>query len=105
MLVRSKYHRVRGYFWVPGALHDFDLPDLAALVAPRPVLWLDGSNAMAEPVSEHEAAAICRWPASVYAALGERQRLQFARTASGAPDEAVEAIAVFLRKQWAGPGG
>lgn len=99
MLVRSKYHRVRGYFWVPGVLHDFDLPDLAALVAPRPVLWLDGINAMAERVAEDEAAKIIgRWPASVYTALGAHANLRFARTPSGAPDEAVQAIASFLQK-------
>ncbi|MFQ5811160.1 MAG: hypothetical protein ACE5JM_16200, partial [Armatimonadota bacterium] len=105
MLVRSKYHRVRGYFWVPGALHDFDLPDLAALVAPRLVLWLDGIDAMAEPVDEDEAAGILRWPASMHAALGERNRLQFARTPSGASDEAAQAILAFLQKHSDAVGG
>jgi pimeloyl-ACP methyl ester carboxylesterase len=106
MLVRSKYHRLRGYFWVPGALHDYDLPDLATLVAPRPVLWLDGIDAMAERVDEAEAAeAIGEWPGSVYAALGVPGRLQIARTDDGAQEQAAEAISEFLQKQWSGADG
>lgn len=36
-MARSRTHQVPPSLVVPGVLHDFDLPDLAALIAPRPL--------------------------------------------------------------------
>ena len=41
LIVGSQYYATRDYFWVPGALKDFDLPDLVALVSPRPAYLID----------------------------------------------------------------
>jgi cephalosporin-C deacetylase-like acetyl esterase len=38
-IVRARYHEVLTAAFVPGVLRDFDLPDLAAALAPRP-LWI-----------------------------------------------------------------
>ncbi len=46
LILRSKFYNVWGYFFVPGALKDFDIPDLSRLVTPKPQLWIDPVNAM-----------------------------------------------------------
>jgi cephalosporin-C deacetylase-like acetyl esterase len=43
------------HFFVPGALLDYDLPDLPALVAPRPVLLLNTVDGMSKPLSDAAA--------------------------------------------------
>ncbi len=44
LLENKYYNNVWGYFWVPGALKDFDIPDLAALNASKQQLWIDPVN-------------------------------------------------------------
>jgi len=54
LIVDSQYYACRDYFWVPRALATFDLPDLAALITPRRVAWINPVNAMLEPIEpEH----------------------------------------------------
>ncbi len=49
-LLESKYYNnVWGYFWVPGALKDFDIPDLARLSSSKIQLWINPINELGEP--------------------------------------------------------
>lgn len=45
LLENKYYNNVWGYFWVPGALKDFDIPDLVALTS-KHQLWIDPINEM-----------------------------------------------------------
>ena len=80
LIVGSQYYKVRDYFWVRGALVDYDIPDLPALVAPRPVALIDSVDAMLEPLSVETCLEQCRWPVSVFEALGAGPRFQVIRT-------------------------
>jgi hypothetical protein len=49
-LIKNKYYnKVWGYFWLPGALKDFDIPDLAMLASSKRQLWINPVNQMGEP--------------------------------------------------------
>jgi len=58
LLVNSQYYNIWNYFWVPGALRDFDIPDLSRLIAPCRQLWINPVNALAEPLEEKEMSQI-----------------------------------------------
>jgi len=68
-LVNAQYYEVQGYFWVPGAVRDYDLPDLPALVAPRPVLWLDSVDPQLRPAPEATVREALAWSQSIFAAV------------------------------------
>ena len=55
-LVKNQYYNLQNYFWVPGALRDFDIPDLARLVSPKPQVWIHPVNGLNEEVGFIEAA-------------------------------------------------
>lgn len=57
-LIANQYYNVWGYFWVPGALRDFDIPDLARLVSPKPQVWIDPVNNLGEKMSLSSASSI-----------------------------------------------
>jgi len=80
LIVESKYYASRDYFWVPRALATFDLPEVAALIAPRPMAWIDPVDAMLEPLEADRCPACWDWPKAVYARLAAAQRLQVTRT-------------------------
>jgi hypothetical protein len=40
------------YFWLPGALLDFDVSDLMRLVSPKPNIWIDPVNASGEGLDQ-----------------------------------------------------
>ena len=65
MLIESPYHEVRGYFWLPEALRDFDISELGALIAPRPVTWIGPVDAMAQPVDAATVEAYAAWANSL----------------------------------------
>lgn len=58
LLIDNQYYNVWGYFWVPGALRDFDIPDLVRLVAPRRQLWLNPVNQLAERLDKNKACSV-----------------------------------------------
>lgn len=58
LLITNQYYNVWGYFWVPGALHDFDIPDLTRLVSPKPQIWIDPVNALGEKLNFKDASTI-----------------------------------------------
>jgi pimeloyl-ACP methyl ester carboxylesterase len=56
-LISNKYYAVSSdYFWLPGALCDFDIPDLARL-APKQ-RWIDPINGLGEKLNVADATAI-----------------------------------------------
>ena len=58
LLITNQYYNVWGYFWVPGALRDFDIPDLARLVSPKPQIWIEPVNALGAKLNFTSASAI-----------------------------------------------
>jgi cephalosporin-C deacetylase-like acetyl esterase len=58
LLLKNKYYNVRNYFWVPGALADFDIPDLTRLISPQKQLWINPINALAESLKERDLTLI-----------------------------------------------
>jgi len=58
LLVKSKYYSQWGYFWTPGVLCDFDIPDLARLIAPRPQVWVYPVNALGERIDFANASSV-----------------------------------------------
>ena len=92
LIVGSQYYAARDYFWVPGALKDFDLPDLVALAAPRPVLMIDSVDAMLAPLSEEACRAACAWPLDVYKVAGVPERLRLVHTAEQKLAEVTAAV-------------
>ncbi len=56
-VVESPVHRGIFESIVPGALRYYDLPGLAALIAPRPVIVVDPESPMGNPLAPSSAAA------------------------------------------------
>lgn len=95
LITGSRHYACRDYFWTPGALQSFDLPDLAALIAPRPQVWIDPVDAMLEPLPTDRWQSLVEWPSAVYAAAGTPQTLR--RTDSTDTNTAVDAIGQLLK--------
>ena len=87
LLLNSQYYNVWNYFWVPGALRDFDIPDLSRLVAPHRQLWINPVNALAEPLEEKEISVI----------LTNREEYQFVHTMDTSPGNLANEIIKFLQ--------
>ncbi|HDY89920.1 MAG TPA: alpha/beta fold hydrolase [bacterium] len=87
LILKNKYYNVWGYFWLPGALCDFDIPDLAGLVPPKRQLWIDPVNQLAERIDKVKS----------YSLIGEHEGLSIIATEKGSIEEVSEAISEFLR--------
>jgi len=96
MLITNQYYNVYGYFWVPGALKDFDIPDLASLAAPRPLLWIDGVNHMDEPLDTDRAKRVLSLTAACYSARNAGDAFSCVRTKSRNVQETAERCVQFL---------
>ncbi|HEU4633500.1 MAG TPA: acetylxylan esterase, partial [Flavisolibacter sp.] len=58
-LVSEKYYTASSdYFWLPGALCDFDIPDLARLASSKVQLWINPVNGRNECLKEAAAASL-----------------------------------------------
>jgi cephalosporin-C deacetylase-like acetyl esterase len=58
-LVTNRYYAVpSAYFWAPGALCDFDIPDLARLAASKRQVWVNPINGLGRRLSTAAAAPI-----------------------------------------------
>jgi cephalosporin-C deacetylase-like acetyl esterase len=66
LLLTNQYYNLWGYFWVPGALRDFDIPDMVRLVSPKHQIWIDPVNALGEKLNLLNATSI----------IGEFENLQ-----------------------------
>jgi len=58
LLTHARYYEVAGYFDVPGALRDFDVPDLARLAAPKPQVWVAPVNALGRELDHVHATTL-----------------------------------------------
>ncbi len=97
-VVSAQHYEVQGYFWVPGALRDYDLPDLPALVAPRPVVWLDSVAPQRGPAPEATVREALAWSQSIFAGADVPDVLRVKTTADpSSPTEAAAAFAAFLQ--------
>jgi len=56
-LIENRYYALRGYFWVPGALKDFDIPDLSRAALAPVKLWLNPADQMGATLPVEEAQA------------------------------------------------
>ncbi|NUQ00849.1 MAG: hypothetical protein HUU35_13450, partial [Armatimonadetes bacterium] len=70
-LVRQPLHEVRNYFWMPGALADFDLPVLAVAAAPQPVTWLNPTDHLAQPTDPSRCDDLTAWARAMAGLLGQ----------------------------------
>jgi cephalosporin-C deacetylase-like acetyl esterase len=87
LLVSSKYYNQLGYFYIPGVLRDFDIPDLVRLVSPGNQLWVDPVDALSNRMENAEAIKI----------LGEAAGLSVVLTPDGLKDEISKALLGFLK--------
>ncbi len=95
MILDNKWHNVRGYFWVPKALETYDLPDLPALLAPRPMALINTVDQMAHPLPDAAVRDEFAWSAKYYAAAGADDALTV--TTDADVDVVAEAIAAAAR--------
>ncbi len=58
LLISNQYYNALGYFWVPGALRDFDIPDLARLVSPKPQIWIDPVSELGETLDSKSSSSL-----------------------------------------------
>lgn len=72
------------HFWVPGALLDYDLCELPALCAPRPVSILDPIDQMSEGLALSKANSLFHVAQGVYGQLGCGENLTITRDAGTA---------------------
>ena len=93
LIVESPYYAVRDYFWVNGALRDFDLPDLVGLVAPRPALVINPVDPLLQPLDEERCRNLLRWPESVFQVLGSPSNLRVTRTSDLGPQAVARELA------------
>jgi len=96
LIVGAQYYAARDYFWVPGALADFDLPDLVGLVAPRTAVLIDPADAMLAPLDAERCRTVCAWPAAVYRVLNAPERFSMRYTAERSVAETAEQVAAAL---------
>jgi hypothetical protein len=78
----SRFHGQRMVVMVPGLLRCADVPQLAALVAPRPALLLNPLRADGSPASREELDPLAAWPRAAFRALGAPRRFHAAAGAS-----------------------
>lgn len=79
-------------------LNQFDLPQVMAAVAPRPLLVVDPVDGLREALSGEEAAGTCAWPQHVYQLSGQDGGRLHLLAQADRP-ATVEAIAGWLRQQ------
>jgi cephalosporin-C deacetylase-like acetyl esterase len=87
LLVSSRYYNQHGYFYIPGVLRDFDIPDLGRLVSPREQLWIDPVDALSSRMEPPEAIHI----------LGDVAGLRVVSTPNGLSDEISREILDMLK--------
>ncbi|MFC2087141.1 acetylxylan esterase [Bacteroidota bacterium] len=87
MLVNNQYYRLLGYFWVPGALYDYDIPDIVRLASGKKQLWIDPVNELNNRIDKQKAKSI----------IGDYKGLNILTTNNGAPNEISKAIVEFIK--------
>jgi len=85
-------HHFSGF--APGLLQSFDLPAVAALLAPRPLLLLNLVDQLGQRVSRARAARVYGPAGSIYDLLGAKERFQI-RDANSAGEAAAAYASYF----------
>ena len=98
LIVDAQYYAVRDYYWLAGALRDFDLPDLIALSVPRPITLINPLDAMLEPLAPQRSQEVCRWPAQVYRVANAAGELRLVHTAGTGTEETVQQVIACVKK-------
>jgi pimeloyl-ACP methyl ester carboxylesterase len=98
LIVESQYYALRDYYWVSGALRDFDLPDLIGLAAPKSVTLIDPVDAMLRPIEPKRREQLLQWSRGVYGALGVPEKLQCVGTADGSPEQVARQLVAAARR-------
>jgi cephalosporin-C deacetylase-like acetyl esterase len=75
LITDNPYYNQFQHFWTPGALKDYDIPDLPALVAPRPVAFISAVDHMSRPVSKAELQKRFAWAKAAYSVAGRPDAL------------------------------
>lgn len=78
-MVEAEICRHPSKFLLPGVLQKLDLPDAAALVAPRPLTLINAFGGDGQPLEPEVVRRRYRRAARVYRRLGAAERLRFAR--------------------------
>jgi dienelactone hydrolase len=78
----SRPHGQRMVAMVPDLLRHADVPQLAALVAPRPAVLLNPLRADGSPARSHEFEQLSAWPRAAFHALGAPERFHAAARAA-----------------------
>jgi dienelactone hydrolase len=76
-IVESKAYSLDLSWFLFDVLSHFDLPDLAALVAPRPCWFLNATNAQGETLAESKAQHLYRNAAEQFKRLGAGEQIRF----------------------------
>lgn len=87
LLTHSQYYEARGYFVVPGALRDFDIPDLARLASPKLQVWISPVNALGRQLEPASAATI----------LGSHKNLHVLAQADGSPVDIAQQLTTLFQ--------
>jgi len=82
-MVEKPYHRQQLDNVVPKALRVYDLPDLAAVMAPRTLVLANMVDAVGHLIQTDELARLYSAAARSYAVLGKGQRLNFLERRQG----------------------
>ena len=84
LIMDNKWNNLREYFWVPGALADYDLCDLPALIAPRPVALINTVDQMLHVMETDAVEEEYSWAAKYYQATGGGDGLRIVSDANDA---------------------
>jgi cephalosporin-C deacetylase-like acetyl esterase len=90
------YYNQYQHFWTPGALKDYDIPDLAALAAPRPAALIGAVDHLTRPVGRAGLSRRYAWARACYAAASAPDALMLVPAKDAA--ESCRRIVEILRR-------
>jgi hypothetical protein len=96
MITDHPYYNQDQHVWTPGALKDYDIPDLPILIAPRPVAFIGPVDHMTQPVGLSELRRRFRGARVAYATAGQADGLVLA-LARGRPSVGRKVVEVLGR--------
>jgi dienelactone hydrolase len=97
MLTDNARYRQFNYFWLPGVLSEWDLPDLPALIAPRPVLALDPVDQMCRRMEPATVSRYLAYASGAYGQFGVGSEFKVLKTA-GNPASIARAVHAVMAK-------
>jgi len=81
-IVENEIYTHRYSMFAPGALRKYDLPEVAALIAPRPLVVINAVDEMQRPVELKRAAEIYEPARKIFDLVGARSDLRVERAVS-----------------------